>query len=283
VSTGDASKELNALLKRLREQMPQALDASSGGNGAQGPTTLEPQSPLLGHLLRSFLLWESTTSKAQGALKRVEAAVVDFNELRHCMPDELVRLIGERYPRVSERALRLRTALNRIYAKEHAVCLERLTGVSKREAREYLDALDGVPRYVSARVALVCLGAHAAPVDSRIRRRLVEAKVIDAETSVDEAASVLERRVRAGEMPEVYALLQAWADEASFGPAESHLDGIKTAVKPVVDRAALEKKRREERRKAKRASLAKTKLKPKAKAGVSGGTKSGSKTRKAKD
>ena len=34
----------------------------------------------------SFLMWESTTSKAQSAFERVLDSVVDFNELRVCMP-----------------------------------------------------------------------------------------------------------------------------------------------------------------------------------------------------
>lgn len=264
MTAADSSRELAALLRRLRERHPEAEACAGEEPFSAGPVALDPERPLMGHLLRSFLLWESTTAKARAALKRIEAAVVDFNELRHCMPDELVRIIGERSPKVAERAMRLRTTLNRIYAREHAVCIERLTTAGKREAREYLDGLDGVPGYVAARTALLGLGAHAAPIDSRIHRRLVEAKVIGAEAALGDATGVLERRVRAGEMPETYALLQAWADEASFGSAESHLDGVKTTVKPVVDRAALERKRREERRKAKKAALARATGKAKA-------------------
>lgn len=232
MSAADQSKELQSLLKKLRDQHAAALTA------APDPCPIDCAEPLLGQFIRAFFLWESTTAKAAAAVKKLESAVVDFNELRHCLPDELAKIVGERYPRIAERSLRLRTALNRIYVREHAVTLEHLTTLGKREAREYLDAIEGVPAFVSARVCLLALSGHAAPVDSRIHRRLVEAKVIDESMSVEDAASHLERKTRAGELPEVYLLLQAWADEGAFAAAESHLDGLKPIIRPMVDKAA---------------------------------------------
>lgn len=174
---------------------------------------LDHAEPILCEFVRAFLVWESTTAKAAAVIKRLDQSLVDFNELRICMTDELLRLMGRGVPRVEERAQRLRVALNGVYAREHAVTLEHLATLSKREAREYLESLDGVPRFVSARVMLVCFSAHTAPVDSRILRRLIEAQAAEANASPDEVAGQLERRVRAGEMPETYALLQAWADD----------------------------------------------------------------------
>lgn len=234
MSAADHSKDLSTLLKKLRDQHGEALAAQI----EPCPSPIDPAEPLLGQFLKAFFLWESTSIKAAAAIKKLESAVVDFNELRHCLPDEIAKIVGERYPRIAERSLRLRTALNRIYLLEHAVTLEHLNTLGKREAREYLDALEGVPPFVSSRVCLLALSGHAAPVDSRIHRRLVEAKVITEAVSIHEAGSLLERKTRAGELPEAYMLLQAWADEGAFSAAESHLDGLRPIVKPAVDKAA---------------------------------------------
>lgn len=178
--------------------------------------------PVLVEFIRSMLLWEATLAKAASAMKRFEQHLVDVNELRICMPAELVKLLGDRYPRAEERAVRLRTALNDVFRREHAVTLEHLPALAKKDAREYLESLEGVPGFVSARVHLVSIGGHAAPVDRRIAACLTDAGFVEADAAPDIAASLLERKVQAGEMLETYALLQAWADDAaSDEPAPS--------------------------------------------------------------
>lgn len=220
-------KELSSLLKQLRAEYPGAIEA------AAEPTPIDGAEPLLGHFVRSFLVWECTCAKAATAMGRIEQSVVDFNELRVCMPGELMRVMGERYPRAEERARRLRTALSAIYTREHKVSLERLSEMSKRESREYLETLDGTPRFVAARVALLGLAGHMAPVDGRLLRRLVEKHIVEPDATPETAAALLERKVRAAEMPECYALLQAWSDDASHDHAEaSRASSTGAAAKP---------------------------------------------------
>jgi endonuclease III len=252
VSSGETSKELTTLLKTLRAEFAEEL------TNPPAPTScsFDPGEPVLGCFLKSFLLWESTTPKAAQALKRLELAIVDFNELRACMPDEIVRIIGERYPRAAERALRLRTGLNIIYSREHRVTLEPLAGLGRKEAREHLERIDGVPPYVAARVCLLALSHHAAPVDSRIHRRLIEAKVVAADSRPDEAATTLEKKTRAGELSEVYLLLQRWADEASYQPADSHLADLRPPHQPVAEHVRREQEAA--RKAARKAKLAAT-------------------------
>jgi hypothetical protein len=265
VSSADSSRELASLLKTLRAEYAAAIPSACGAPGSAAPGAMsgmacgacsfDPGEPLLGCFVKSFLLWESTTPKAMQAMKRMEAALVDLNELRTCMPDEILRLLGERYPRGAERALRLRTALNVIYAREHRVTLEPLAGLPPQEARERLDRIEGVPAFVSARVCLVGLAHHAAPVDSRIHRRLVEARVAPADSTCEGAAAILEKKTRAGELPETYGLLQAWADDAAYPAAESHLSDLRPIHKPVAEHIKREQEAsRKAARKAKRSA-----------------------------
>jgi endonuclease III len=219
VTATEHSKEVAGLMRKLRNEYPHALEA-----GATPQAVVDPAEPLLGEFVRSFMIWESTTAKAEAVLKRMADAVVDFNELRVCLPDELAGMMGERYPRVEERALRLRAALNEIYHRQHAVTLEPLLTMNKRDAKDYLDSLEGVPRFVSARLLLLCLGSHAAPTDGRITRRLVESHVVENGSTPEAAGAALERLVRAGEMIDVYRLLQAWADDAPLTYSETPTD-----------------------------------------------------------
>jgi endonuclease III len=182
----------------------------------------------------SLLEWESTTARAAAALARLEAAVVDFNDLRHCMPDELARLMGEGTPLVGERCLRLRTVLSRVFSREHAMTLVHLSRRGPGEARAYLESLEGMPHAAAARVALLGLGIPAMPVDMRLVRLLLERGVVPAGTTPERASALLEERIGADAMLGAYWLLRAWSDrdgtDAEPGHLESRVVGAVGAV-----------------------------------------------------
>lgn len=233
----ERSRALEGLLSRLRAHHGAGLGASAPARSAPGeidhgaapdPQTASdaPECPIercfhgdgvLREFVRAFLAWESTLARADEALARIAGAVVDVNELRVCLPDELAGLLGGDGPvsrggSLGERVVRLRAALGDVYKREHQVRLGHLAGKSKRDARAYLESLKGVPPYVSARTALLALEAHAVPLDEHLRQRLVACGVLDAETDVVAGAAQLERMVKAEDALEVHHLLQAWCD-----------------------------------------------------------------------
>jgi hypothetical protein len=179
---------------------------------------IDPAEPVLSEMLRSVLAWEAPAAKAATALKKIESHVVDYNELRVCLPDEMVSMIGERYPRALERSQRLRAMLGELYSRTHAVSLEHLTSMSKREARLYLDSLEGMTPFVAARVTLLCMGCHAAPIDERLLTVMIGAGALEPGATAEAAAGAIERRVRAGELANVYLRLQAWAEDGGCAP-----------------------------------------------------------------
>lgn len=243
------AKALAALLKRLANEFPPAPASSAAGETADAlpdapPTrAIDAGEPVLGELVWSFLLWESTTARAHAAAKRIASAIVDFNELRVCLPDELVRLLGERYPRAAERALRLRAALSDVVRREHGMSLQRLESLGKREARAYLESLDGVPPFVAARVTAAALGGHAVPVDERLLARLIDAEILTQGTDVVGAGAALDRRVRADDTQKTNRLLREWVDhEPAAGTDHSQrADHHKAGGSKRTGRAASQK------------------------------------------
>lgn len=193
-----------------------------------GPIEVAPLG-LIDQFIWSFLLWEADPSDAERALHKVQKAVVDFNELRVCLPEETVAIIGPRYSRAHERAMRLRAGLQDIYFREHMVSLDHLKDSPKRTARQYLDTLDGVPPFVSGRVFLMGLGGHATPLDDRLLENLIEAGVFDDDATPERAIPALERHVKAEDAVETHMLLMAWCAAGAPRPK-----GVKprTAGKP---------------------------------------------------
>ncbi len=202
----DHAAKLGVLLERLAKEHPDV----------QPPViepSIDPDEPMLAEFVRSMLLWECTQARAAAAMKRIEAGVVDFNELRVCLPRDLVRLFGDGYPQALVRAERLRAALNDVYRQRHAVTLQHVQQLGKREAKQYLESLSGVPGFVSSRLAMLGHGNHSMPMDSRLMGVLLDAKAIEPDETIDGAAGWVERKVRAGELTQVYLRLQSRSDE----------------------------------------------------------------------
>lgn len=201
-NTTAAAKKLSGLLKKIGPVEPPAF-----------PNAGDP----VAVLITSMLLWESTTDKALSAYIRIMEQVVDYNDLRVCMPHEIVDLIGPRYPRALDRAQRLRAILRNIYLREHAMKLDRLPTTGKREVKKYIESLEGIVPYAAARVQLLSFETHGIPVDDQLRTQLIEAGVCEASTEVPELANWLASQVKQGEAAITHHALQSWVDELGEG------------------------------------------------------------------
>lgn len=212
MSAPDPAKKLNALLRRLKAQHaeaqrpPIALDA-------------EDEFDLLVHqLVFSLLLWEASTAQAKTAFRRLRESVVDYNELRVCVPDEVACTLGEKYPLALERSLRLSSILNDIYQRQHGISLRRLLEVSKRECRAYLDSLEGMPAFAACRVCVVSALGNGVPVDERLRDLLAAEHAVDPAATPEACAAWIEKLIKPEDALETHLLLQAWSDEHGHPP-----------------------------------------------------------------
>lgn len=200
--SNETTKRLTPLLRKLRVRLGdvphRTIDESAG-------------EPVLCALVRSLLAWNAGEAAAEAAFARLRAMFVDFNELRVCTIEELGAALAE-HPGGVDIAARVRACLGDVYRREHAMSLAALREAPKREARHYLESLDGVPRAAASRVAQEMLDVHAVPVDDRLRGLLEQEGVIDEGTSADHAAVELERAISSNEAKGAVALLLAWAD-----------------------------------------------------------------------
>jgi hypothetical protein len=193
-----AGKKFSALLKKIGTVDPPAFPSSDD------PVAV---------IVMSMLLWESSTDKALAAYVRLMEQVVDFNDLRVCMPHETLEIIGPRYPRALDRAQRLRAVLRNIYLREHAMKLDRLPSTGKREIKKYIESLEGIVPYAAARVLLLSFDTHCIPIDDQLRTHLIDAEVVDASIEIPELSNWVSAQVRAGEGAATHFALQSWIDD----------------------------------------------------------------------
>lgn len=197
-NASDYAKRLNHLLKELRKKAE-----VNPGKPDRGPVD---------QIIHGFLTWNATHASADQAYSRVTKNMVDLNDLRVTDPAELADTLGPRYPRGQERADRLIRVLNAIYIREYSVDLRKLTEMAKRDARAYLDGLDGMVPHVAASVVLLTLDGHAIPVDDELHQHLKDEGVIDEGATLEETQGFLEHHIPAAEAIEAYHLLRAWLE-----------------------------------------------------------------------
>ncbi len=232
-NASDCAKRLTTLLKRLPGSEPPDFSA---GEEESSPDPVAV-------LIASFLLWESNSTKALTAWKNLNTRIVDYNDLRVCMPQEVLEFIGVRYPRGLERCQRLRASLRDIYHREHAVRLDSLEKEGKRESRRYLESLEGMVPYVAARVSLLCFGSHAVPVDDQLRSHLIAVGAADDSAEIVELSSWLERHIKADDAVVAHHTLQGWVDRGGGEPKARSRTTKKPAARKTKKKAPTKRPR----------------------------------------
>lgn len=170
-----------------------------------------PRSPVE-HMVYAFLTWECTQNQADQAYSRLMRHVVDLNDLRVSDPREIAAVIGDKYERALERAMRLKTSLTTIYKREHAMDLSALEPKAKKDVRAYLESLDGMVPFVAAYVALFAFSAHATPVDQHLMDRLRKDGVIDRKATLEETQAFLEHHIHFEDAVQAFFQLRAYVE-----------------------------------------------------------------------
>ncbi len=210
------AKKFNALLKKMPES-----DIET------------PQRDAVTQMIIGFLQWDASSKQAELAYRKLMGVMVDNNDLRVSMPEEIAEQLGSRYPRSDERIERLRDSLQEVFVREHAIEARSLETKSKKDVRHYFDTLPGMVPYVSAMVCLLTFGAHAIPVDDKLADLLKAEGVVDPDATIEEIERFLERQVKAGDGVDVHLRLQSWVEAGS-----KRVHAAKSSKKKVAKKAA---------------------------------------------
>ncbi len=190
----------------------------------ESPEAPEPLDPVRA-LMLGLLSRETTEANAKRALDSLFEAMVDYNELRVSTIPEISERIETYIPNAAKRADALRRVLNAIYHKQHRVSLDRLHKLGRREARHYLESLDGMDAHAAASVVLWSLGGHAVPVDVRMLERLRQEELVEPSASIEEVQAFLERNIPATDAREFCILMGRHVDATATDEAASATDG----------------------------------------------------------
>ena len=161
------------------------------------------------------------------AVNRLLGQVVDWNEIRVSTAFEAQTAIGNTLKDGLASCETLRTVLQSVFDKVNRLSLEHLKSLGRREARQYLESLEGVDEYAAAGVVLWSLGGHAIPVDDNLLKALCDGELVNPEASRAEVQAFLERNIAASDAKAFCILMR------DFKPASVATPRSKTAKKPA--------------------------------------------------
>lgn len=172
----------------------------------------EPSEPLepIQQLIIAILAENTSEAKAAALFKRICEQMVDLNELRVTPALELAEMIGNSVPQAREKAERVVRVLNEIRQRQDTLDLSFLKQRGRREAREYLESLEGVGPVAAASVVVHSLGGHAVPVDYLTIYVLRKEDAVDGQATAAEVQSFLERHVAASDSRTFSSLLNRY-------------------------------------------------------------------------
>ncbi|MSR28772.1 MAG: hypothetical protein EXS03_04245 [Phycisphaerales bacterium] len=128
---------------------------------AEEPNT----SDLLALFIHSTLLADASTEMADNAMQKIRSQNVDFNEFRVSLVDEMVAVIGVKYPDAFQRMRGLRMTMFDLFRRHHKVSLDQLIAKPTKDVKIYMENLEGMPPFVSTRFLLLGFGYPSVPVD----------------------------------------------------------------------------------------------------------------------
>jgi len=147
-------------------------------------------------------------SAAQKAFREITKAFVDWNDLRVSRVEEVAEVLGRKTVSSRATALTLTAALRRIFDEYHKISLQTLKKLGRRPARQDLEKIEGVSRFVINYCLLTSLETHVIPVTQPMADYLKQNGIIDANADEDDVEGFLTRCVAAKDAHEFYALLR---------------------------------------------------------------------------
>ncbi len=173
----------------------------------------------------AILAVHCSDEEADRAVDRALTAFVDWNDVRVSSALELNKATGNAIPQGTQRCQCLINALQAVFDCENRLSLDRLKGMGRREARHYLEQLNGVDEYAVASVILWSLGGHAIPVNDRLLEALREADLINPSASRGEVQAFMERHVSATDAKEFCIIMRSFKGKKRAASKSSKTKG----------------------------------------------------------
>ncbi len=147
-------------------------------------------------------------SAAHKAIREIRAAFVDWNDLRVSRVEEIVEVLGGDTASSRSTALALTSVLRDVFDEYHRISLQPLLKLGKRPAKQGIEKLEGVSRFVVNYCMLTSLRAHAVPLTGGMVEYLKRNGIVETDANEEDVEVFLTRQIPAKDAYAFYTLLR---------------------------------------------------------------------------
>jgi len=194
------SKKIQSLYRSLKHKNPKAQEIS--------------YETVVDAIVFAIISEKMSDKATESAIKKFPEYFVDLNDLRVSRTEEIIEVLGENTSQTREIALRISKVLQAIYNDYHRVNLEALKKLGKRPARQILEKIDGISRFVIDYCMLTSLHGHAVPLTENIVNYLKINDLVDEDADEQQISGFLTKQIPAKSGYEFYALLRHESETA---------------------------------------------------------------------
>lgn len=159
-------------------------------------------------LIYAIIAEKMSSTATQSAMKRFADYFVDWNDLRVSRPEEIVEMLGADTSVTRDIASALTRALGAVFDKYNMVSLKVLKKIGKRPARQALEKMTDLSRFVVSYCMLTSLYGHAIPLTKKMIDYLRSKQLIHPDADEQQIEGFLARQISAENAYEFYALLR---------------------------------------------------------------------------
>ncbi len=159
-------------------------------------------------LIYAIISEKMSGTATQSAIKKFADYFVDWNDLRVSRTEEIVEILGGDTAVTRDITLTLTSALGAVFDRYDTVSLKVLRKIGKRPARQTLEKMNDLSRFVVSYCMLTSLHGHAIPLTKKMIDYLKSEQLIHPDADEQQIEGFLARQISAENASEFYALLR---------------------------------------------------------------------------
>jgi endonuclease III len=164
----------------------------------------------------------------ESAIKRFADYFIDLNDLRVSQEEEILEVLGENTPATKDITSNLKKALKAVFDQYNSVSLETLKKSGKRPARQALEKMGGISRFVVNYCMLASLQSHAIPLTKSMIEYLRNNQMVDPDADELQIEGFLAKQISAENAYEFYVLLRRQSESRRKKKKKKTVRKVKT-------------------------------------------------------
>lgn len=174
-----------------------------------------------------------TLKETETVLKKFSEYFVDWNDLRVSRIEEIAELLGADTPENRQTAMTLTKVLQRVFNENNQMSMESIRKLGKRQARQKLEKIEDLSKFVIDYCMLTSLDSHAIPLTERMVEYLKRNELVNENADEPTIEGFLSKQISAKNGYEFYLLLRHESEthKAKAKPDAAPKKVKKTAVK----------------------------------------------------